>query len=109
MIFPDLPKHYQWQHSAPELIQNRDPVLEHVQANVGPCTAKAPLRGPRGITAEEWLVERGYSVGPAAGSRERAEKESINWFAQDALEFYALCAGMLCWIVYWYGVHVGLW
>jgi len=105
MIFPDLPKHYQWMQTAPELAQNR-----HVEL----ATVKTPLRGlehdkeQSKITAEEWWQKHGLAKDPAAVSS-RIEKEPIDWLARDAWEFYALCIGMLCWIVYWYGVHSGAW
>lgn len=100
MIFPDLPKHYTWQHTVPELAENRDPVL---------AQAQAPLRGSGNLTVDEWLEQRGYSVGPAAGSRENRGIEPIDWFAKDALEFYALCVAMVCWTIYWWGIHHGAW
>ena len=99
MIFPDLPKHYQWMQTAPELVQNRTAEVHTVQA---------PLQGFAGMTVDEWFDQHGYSVGPAAGSARNPE-EPIDWLARDAWEFYALCIGMLCWIVYWYGVHMGAW
>jgi hypothetical protein len=105
MIFPHLPKYYQWQQTAPELSVNRDPV--EIQAE--PCTAKTPLRHSGAISMEEWFDQHGYSTGPAAVSARKTEPEPINWLARDAWEFYALCIGMLCWIVYWYGVHMGVW
>ena len=108
MIFPDLPKHYTWMQHAPELAQNRTPAVEHTETNAGPCTAKTPLRGPGKITVEEWWIKHGLAEDPAAGPR-RMRTESIDYCSRDALEFYALCIGMVCWIVYWYGVHLGAW
>ncbi len=99
MIFPDLPKHYQWMQTAPELEQNRTAEDHSVQA---------PLRGPQRISADEWFEQHGFNVGPAAGSA-RNPKEPIDWLARDAWEFYALCLAMVCWIVYWYGAHLGAW
>jgi hypothetical protein len=96
MIFPDLPKHYSW---LPKLEQN---TLSEVH------TAKAPLRGFADMTIDEWFDQHGYSVGPAAAS-ERTTIEPINWLAPDAIEFYVLCLAMICWVVYWYGAHIGSW
>lgn len=99
MIFPDLPKHYQWQQTAPELSMNNS--IDTVQA-------KAPLRGSGQTNVETWLEQHGYSTGPAAVSSRNTE-EPIDWLAKDAWEFYALCVAMVCWIIFWYGVHTGAW
>jgi hypothetical protein len=105
MIFPHLPKYYQWQQTAPELSVNRDPVETTVEA----CTAKTPLRQSRGISADQWFDEQGYGKDPAAALSRNYEEEQINWLARDAWEFYALCLAMILWCVYWLGVHRGAW
>ena len=102
MIFPDLPKHYTWMQHAPELTQNRTPTVET------PLRSLEDVTGQSKITVEEWWIKHGLATDPAAGSSRNTE-ESIDWWAKDALEFYALCTAMVCWCVYWYGVHRGVW
>lgn len=105
MIFPELPRRI----FGPEQITD-----SAAKTNVGPCTAKAPLHCEEqttGIDIELWFEQHGLPslrtdpaamVGPARGTQ-------INWWARDAVEFYALCVAMILWIVYWYGVHHGAW
>jgi hypothetical protein len=105
MIFPDLPKHYSWMQTAPELLQNRTGIHTLTET---PLRGLEDVAGQSKITVEEWWIKHGLATDPAAVSR-HSEGEPINWWAKDALEFYALCVTMVCWIVYWYGVHRGLW
>ncbi len=35
------------------------------------------------------------------------QPEPIDWWARDAWEFYAIVLFMICWMVFWYGVHTG--
>ncbi len=94
MIFPELPRRY------------------HVSTlNI----VKTPLHEveeivvPQAVNVDEWFRQHGLATDPAAGSYTPRSKEPINWFARDAWEFYALCTAMTVWIVYWYGIHRGLW
>lgn len=92
--------------TAPELAQNRSPKLATVKT---PLRESAEPTGPSRITVEEWWIKHGLAQDPAASSARSWENSKIDWWAKDAVEFYALCAGMICWIVYWYGVHTGAW
>lgn len=100
MIFPELPKRSTWLYTATDNTAH---------------SVETPLRGleetvqPSKITVEEWWIKHGLATDPAAGLRHSTTKEPINWWAKDAIEFYALCIGMVCWIVFWYGTHRGLW
>ena len=93
MIFPELPKRYQWIQTSPELVTDE---------------VKTPLRA---IDVEQWFAEHGLPnmhTDPAALVHSRTQ-EPIDWLAQDAWEFYTLCVAMVCWTVYWWGVHHGTW
>lgn len=96
MIFPELPKKHAWQQP------------------IAASTVETPLRGVEDdtgqsrITVEEWWIKHGLATDPAAAPSRNPE-EPIDWLARDALEFYALCVTMVCWIAYWYGVHLGAW
>lgn len=111
MIFPHLPKHYEWIMRAPEL---QVTTHDYTDIDESQHCAKTPLhnytelREPGRITVEEWWIKHGLATDPAAAPRRNTE-EPIDWLAKDALEFYALCLGILCWIVYWYGLHHGAW
>lgn len=102
MIFPDVPKRYSW--NTMRQMECSDPII----------TGKTPLHGqeeptgPSRITVEEWWIRHGLAADPAALTRHRAA-EPVDWWGNDAWEFYALCLGIVCWIVYWYGVHHGAW
>lgn len=91
--------------TAPELAENRDPEL---------TTQKTPLRGVEEvagssrISVEEWWIKHGLATDPAAAPM-RSRQEPVDFGSKDAWEFYLLCVFMVCWIVYWYGTHRGLW
>lgn len=103
MIFPDLPKHYTWQQYSKEL------VLDTVTTVKTPLHGVEETAGPSRISVEEWWIAHGLATDPAAIPTHRSRNEPIDYWAKDALEFYALCLGIVCWIVYWYGVHHGAW
>lgn len=110
MIFPDLPRPY------------RQRVLPYTSNapnahNLTDCV-ETPLRGVEDTDAqsqidiERWFAAHGLpntAQDPAALSRQRTANEPIDWWARDALEFYALCLGFAAWIVLWYGLHSGAW
>jgi hypothetical protein len=102
MIFPHLPKHYEWIMRAPEL---QVTTIDYAET---PLHDPTEPTGSSRITVEEWWIKHGLARDPAAAPL-RSRQEPIDWLARDALEFYALCLGILCWIVYWYGVHHGAW
>lgn len=76
--------------------------------------AKAPLHSQEQTTSidiEAWFEQHGLPskrIDPAAQVHSAGGKP-IDWLAKDALEFYALSVAMICWTVYWYGVHRGAW
>lgn len=102
MIFPQLPKRYSWIQHSPEL------VTEHSVDVKTPLHSIVEPTGSSRITVEEWWIKHGLATDPAALSK-HSGGEPIDWWARDAWEFYTLCAGIVCWIVYWYGVHHGAW
>jgi hypothetical protein len=84
MIFPELPKKYKQQIEL-TAVQNTE----------------TPLR---------WNSVKDTDIlDPAANSTETLENSSIDWFARDAWEFYAVCVSLAVWITYWLGVHRGTW
>lgn len=103
MIFPELPKRNPWlthcMHNTLETV--------HIQ--------KTPLRGNENTKElskkdiEAWWIKHGLATDPAAIPTHRSRNEPIDYWAKDAVEFYALCTGIVCWIVYWFGVHHGVW
>lgn len=100
MIFPHVPK--PWAAQWPT--QPEPASVDSIEQAV----VETPLRG---LDIEQWFAAHGLphnATDPAAGSCRNTE-EPIDWFAKDAWEFYLLCIGMLIWIVYWYGVHRGVW
>lgn len=99
MIFPELPKRSTWLYTA------TDNTAHSVET---PLRESTEPTGSSRITVEEWWIKHGLATDPAAAPL-RSRQEPIDWLARDALEFYALCTGMVCWIVYWYGTHRGLW
>lgn len=102
MIFPDLPKRINFEQA------------NTYEAHEALMTVETPLRGVEqattssGITVQEWWIKHGLATDPAAMSSRNPE-EPIDYWAADAWEFYALCTAMLCWIVYWWGLHHGAW
>ena len=96
MIFPELPRRILW----PEQIID--------------STAKTPLHCEEqttGIDIELWFEQHGLPskrTDPAARVNSK-EGTQINWWAKDAVEFYALCTAIVCWTVFWYGSHRGIW
>ncbi len=94
MIFPELPRHYYGYNTV------------HTET---------PLRGLEEtkelsrITVEEWYIKHGLATDPAAAPSRISSKEPIDWFARDAIEFYAVCVIMTAWITVWLGVHRGWW
>lgn len=105
MIFPDLPKHYSWMQTAPELLQNRTGMHELAET---PLRGLEETTGSSRITVEEWWIKHGLATDPAAAPS-RSAQEPVDFWSKDAWEFYLLCAAMICWIVYWYGIHRGVW
>jgi len=99
MIFPELPKRYQWIQHSPELANT------HTQT---PLHMIEEPTGPSRITVEEWWIQHGLAQDPAALPK-RSPGEKIDWLAKDAWEFYFLIISMIAWIAYWYGVHMGVW
>lgn len=99
MIFPQLPRRIVYEPTV------RDPVSK-VDNIRSVDSVQAPLRP---LTADHGFEQQGHSTGPAAGSSRNYKEDPIDWFARDAIEFYALCTVMTVWIVYWYGVHRGAW
>ena len=93
MIFPELPKRMNFEQA--HTVKTPLHVIEE------------PEQLGR-ITVEEWWVKHGLATDPAALSS-RSHGEPIDWWGRDAGEFYALCTAMLCWIVYWRGIHIGAW
>ena len=105
MIFPDLPRHHYFWMQQQDQTYFETNSIDSVDS-VPDTTTKAPLQGP---ALEQWLADHSYypyALGPAARP---SYNEPIDWFARDALEFYALCMGLAAWIVYWYGFHRSLW
>ena len=100
MIFPDLPKKYNW--------------ITSIEPSVAHTTIETPLRvsteptGLSRITVEEWWIKHGLATDPAAAPS-RSRQEPVDFGSKDAWEFYLLCLLMVCWITYWYGTHRGLW
>lgn len=103
MIFPHLPKHYEWMMRAPELHTTTEHIVET------PLREPAEPTGPSRITVEEWWIKHGLATDPAASSAQSKDSAAIDWTGKDAWEFYALCIAMICWIAFWYGTHRGLW
>lgn len=102
MIFPQLPKRYSWIEPEP------DPVTEPSTDVKTPLQCLAEPTGSSRITVEEWWIKHGLATDPAALANSRTQ-EPIDWWGRDAIEFYALCIGMACWCVYWWGVNHGAW
>jgi hypothetical protein len=99
MIFPDLPKRINFEQAH----TYEAPAPYELASSV-----QTPLRASAPLTADQWFVQQGYSIDPAAQSSRNPE-ESIDWLARDAWEFYTLCTAMIAWIVYWWGLHHGAW
>lgn len=93
MIFPQLPKRY---------VAN-DPIGPQAPLREIAATVEKPE-----VDIEAWWIKHGLATDPAAGLY-RSSNEPIDYWSKDALEFYALCTAIVCWIAYWYGVHRGLW
>ena len=89
MIFPDLPRTYQLNQGLDAL------AIEQAQA---PLHMEEPEHT---VDIELWFEQRGLPstrTDPAALS---GVQGPIDWLAKDAWEFYALCVGIVCWIMYW--------
>ncbi len=93
MIFPELPKRMNFEQADTVKTPLHSVEVEQTQGR---------------ITVEEWWIKHGLATDPAA-LPSRSREEPIDWLAKDAWEFYALCAAMLGWIVYWRGIHIGAW
>ena len=102
MIFPELPRRYSWIETNTELI------AEHSVDVKTPLHSEEETRGQSRITVEEWWIKHGLATDPAA-LVQHSQGEPVDWWARDAIEFYAVCVTMVCWTVYWYGVHHGAW
>jgi hypothetical protein len=96
MIFPDLPKRKNF------IIE---PKIQQTTIDLKP-TSDEPKPA---VDVEQWMIEHGWINQVTSAANTRPKNEPIDWFARDAWEFYLLCTGMLGWIVYWYGVHRGVW
>jgi hypothetical protein len=90
MIFPDLPKRPEFWNPPPI---EPPAIVQEAQ--------------PKKINAEEWWIAHGLA--PESQQTVSLRSGPIDWFGRDAWEFYFLCAGMIAWIAYWYGVHRGAW
>jgi len=94
MIFPELPR--------------RQQLLTLNTIKTPLRSVEEPEQDPK-ITVEEWWIQHGLATDPAVSPTRTNRNEPIDWFARDAIEFYILCISMAFWIVYWYGVHRGVW
>lgn len=109
MIFPHIPKHYLWLQTAPELLNKlnttytKTPLRDEHSSNAVTQTTESK------VDIQQWWIDHGLATDPAAVSTHSATGEPVDWLAKDAIEFYALCLAMIGWIVYWYGVHRGVW
>jgi hypothetical protein len=103
MIFPELPRHYYNQKQSDILHYQANKLNSQVDNTLEP---KTPLQGS---ALDEWMIAKGYwqqPTDPAAGYR---NSDPVDWFARDAIEFYALCIIMTVWISVWLGIHRGWW
>ena len=90
MIFPDLPRRLNFSTAT-------QPAA--VAVPTPPVTETVP-QVPQ-MSVEEWWIKHGLSTSSVSGPRDHAP---INWLAQDAWEFYALCVFLIPWVAYWYQV-----
>ena len=104
MIFPDLPKRqYFWtQKQIDQIYQDAAIIMAKVQP--------APIADPEPVVSQMSVDEWWSKHGLATESKvPEPQTGPIDWLARDAWEFYLLCAGMIAWTVYWYGVHRAVW
>jgi hypothetical protein len=93
MIFPHVPRQYTWQLEAQ------------------PKTPLHSVQEPETVDIELWFEQHGLPskrTDPAAGVY-TSSREPIDYWAKDAVEFYALCVLIVCWTMYWWGTHHGVW